>query len=196
MLLRPSLPELPLARRHLAAAAVALALAEGARSAAGAEVSLKWPNDVISAGPVLAEAKVAGILAESAGDGAIVVGAGVNVSWAPPDMGATCLEALVGGVVNRGEVLVESLLALNRLYGQWGLVSRLYRQSCATVGRQVQVRISGAASPLVGTAVGLDEDGRLLVRAGGPEDGAGELVTVAAGDVSHLRPVPRPGRPG
>ena len=195
VLLRPDRQGLPLARRHLAAAALALALAEGARAVAGAELRLKWPNDLISTAPARGEAKVAGILAESA-DGAIVVGAGVNVGWAPEGMGATCLEALVSGGVSRAEVLVESLLALDRLYGQWDLVSRLYRQACATVGRQVEVRLSGLAPALVGTAVGLDGDGRLIVRPAAGQDGGAELVTVAAGDVTHVRPAPPPGVPG
>jgi BirA family biotin operon repressor/biotin-[acetyl-CoA-carboxylase] ligase len=198
VLLRPTLAELPGHRRHLAVAAVALALLEGARLGAGAEVRLKWPNDIIGlpgAGPAPGEAKVAGILAESVDGGAIVVGAGVNVAWAPEGMGATCLEALVGGGVSRGEVLVESLLALDRLCGQWDLVSNLYRQSCATAGRQVRVRLSDRASDLVGTAVGLDGDGHLVVRTGAGPDGEGELVTVAAGDVSHVRPAPPPSLP-
>jgi BirA family biotin operon repressor/biotin-[acetyl-CoA-carboxylase] ligase len=187
VLLRPSLEQLPLPRRHLAAAAVALALVEGARSATGAELRLKWPNDLIGTAPVGGEAKVAGILAESV-DGAIVVGAGVNVAWAPEGMGATSLEALVGNTVSRGEVLVGSVLALERLYGRWDLVGHLYRQACATVGRQVRVVLSGPGPALVGTAVDLDEDGRLLVATG--DNGGGKLVTVAAGDVAHLRPAP------
>jgi BirA family biotin operon repressor/biotin-[acetyl-CoA-carboxylase] ligase len=195
VLLRPSRQRLPVSRRHLATAALALALAEGARSGAAAEVSLKWPNDIIGSGPVQGEAKVAGILAESADDTALVVGAGVNVAWAPEGMGATCLGALVAGPVSRGEVLVESLLALDRLYGQWDLVGQMYRQSCATVGRAVSVRLSDRPSALVGTAVGIDDDGHLVVRTGDRADGPGELVTVAAGDVSHIRPARPPGLP-
>ena len=79
-------------RRHLATAAVALALVEGARVATGAELRLKWPNDIIGSDPVQGEAKVAGILAESPDGAALVVGAGMNVSWAPEGMGATCLD--------------------------------------------------------------------------------------------------------
>jgi BirA family biotin operon repressor/biotin-[acetyl-CoA-carboxylase] ligase len=195
VLLRPSREELPVRRRHLATAALALALVEGARAAAGAEVRLKWPNDIIGIDPVHGEAKVAGILAESTGDAALVVGAGVNVAWAPEEMGATCLGALVGGAVSRGEVLVESLLVLDRLYGQWDLVGHMYRESCATVGREVSVQLSDRPSALVGTAVGIDDDGHLVVRAADGPRAQGELVTVAAGDLTHLRPAPRPGLP-
>jgi biotin-(acetyl-CoA carboxylase) ligase len=193
-------------RRHLATAAVALALVEGAKMATSAELRLKWPNDIIGSDPVQGEAKVAGILAESPDGTALVVGAGMNVSWAPEGMGATCLSALGPGgrglvdkaelgkgevdrpEVDRAEVLVESLLALERLYGHWDLVGRLYRQSCATIGREVSVTLSEGAPALVGRAVTTDDDGHLVVRTGTGSDDREELVTVAAGDVTHVRP--------
>ena len=125
-------------RRHLAVAAVSLALVEGSVAAAGVEVQLKWPNDI-----VVGDLKLAGVLAESAADGALVVGVGVNVGWAPEGQPATYMGSAAGRPVERGELLVESLLALDRLYGHWDLVSRRYRESCATVGRQVQVATGG-----------------------------------------------------
>jgi BirA family transcriptional regulator, biotin operon repressor / biotin---[acetyl-CoA-carboxylase] ligase len=182
VLLRPGETELPLPRRHLAVAAVSLALVEGARAVAGAEVQLKWPNDLIAG-----ERKLAGVLAESAADGALVVGAGVNVHWAPEGQAATSLSAVAGRPVERGELLVESLLALDRLYGRWDLVSRRYRSTCATVGRVVTVQMAAGVPGLQGRAVAVDEQGRLVVR-----DGSGALVTVAAGDVTHLRPAGAP----
>jgi BirA family biotin operon repressor/biotin-[acetyl-CoA-carboxylase] ligase len=220
VLLRPSGEELPPARRHLAVAAVSLALVEAARDVAKVAVELKWPNDLIvaegtpgnapagnapagnattgnaTAGNATAgERKVAGVLAEATSDGAIVVGAGVNVAWAPGPLersgapgplersgapAATCLESLAGRPVPRDEVLVSALLALDRLYGRWDLVSTLYRQACSTVGRNVTVSFAGHQPDLVGTAVAVDEDGCLVVR-----DLQGGTVAVAAGDVTH-----------
>ena len=201
VLLRPSCEELPPARRHLAVAAVSLALVEASRDVANVEVRLKWPNDLIigtaaegtaatgtAATGTAGERKVAGVLAETASDGAIVVGAGVNVAWAPEPLGgsgapaATCLGAVAGRPVPRDEGLVSALLALDRLYGDWVLVSRLYRQTCSTVGREVTVSFAGHQPDLVGTAIAVDEDGRLVVR-----DLEGGTVTVAAGDVTHAR---------
>jgi BirA family biotin operon repressor/biotin-[acetyl-CoA-carboxylase] ligase len=203
VLLRPSREELPPHRRHLAVAAVSLALVEAARDVANVEVQLKWPNDLIvgsvmagdaTAGDATAgERKVAGVLAEATSDGAIVVGAGVNVSWAPePHEGpgapaATCLEAVAGRPVPRDEMLVSALLALDRLYGPWGLVSGLYRQRCSTIGRKITVSFAGHQPDLVGTALAVDEDGRLVVR-----DVDGGTVSVAAGDVTHARGVRGP----
>ncbi len=195
VLLRPSREELPPGRRHLAVAAVSLALVEAARDIANVAVQLKWPNDLIvhnrtAANRTAGDEKVAGVLAEATSDGAIVVGAGVNVAWAPAlapaplerskAPAATCLDAVAGRPVQRGELLVSALLALDRLYGHWDLVSRLYRENCSTVGRSVTVSFAGHQPDLVGTAIAVDEDGRLVVR-----DLQGGTVAVAAGDVTH-----------
>jgi len=183
VLARPGAAELPPSRRHLAVAAVSLALAEAAGRAASVRLALKWPNDLIAAGaPGL---KVAGLLAEVTTDGGLVVGAGLNVAWAPE--GATCVEALAGRPVDRGALLVEALLALDRLYGDWDHVAQLYRESCATIGRTVTVSYCGRAPDLSGTAVDVDDAGRLLVRAAGDDAFLGRLVAVAAGDVVHAR---------
>jgi BirA family transcriptional regulator, biotin operon repressor / biotin---[acetyl-CoA-carboxylase] ligase len=178
VLLRPSEQELPTPRRHLAVAAVSLALVEGASVAAGVDVRLKWPNDL-----VVGDLKLAGVLAESAADGALVVGAGINVGWAPDGMPVTYLGAAAHRPVNRGDLLVETLLALDGIYGRWDVVAERYRASCATVGRQVVVHLADDVPPLQGTAVALDAEGRLTVRTP-----AGAHVTVAAGDVAHVRP--------
>lgn len=186
VLLRPGTAELPAGRRHLAVAAVSLALVEAAQAVANVEVQLKWPNDLLAGGSTGGGGKLAGVLAETTPDGAVVVGAGFNVGWAPeaPERAvgapATCLDALAGRPVQRGELLVSTLLALDRIYGHWDLVSERYRETCATVGRQVTVSFAGHLPDLHGTAVAVDADGRLLVR-----DGTGGIVAVAAGDVNH-----------
>jgi BirA family transcriptional regulator, biotin operon repressor / biotin---[acetyl-CoA-carboxylase] ligase len=175
VLLRPGYATLPPNRRHLVVAAVSLAVVDAARAVAGAELRLKWPNDIVAA-----DRKVAGILAEATADGAVVVGAGVNVAWAPDGEVATCLDQVAGHAVDRGELLVQSLLALDGLYGLWDVVSRRYREVNATVGRQVTVVLGDDVAPLSGKAVAIDEDGHLVVR-----DRSGRVVDVAAGDVVH-----------
>ena len=57
---------------------LALAAVDACRRVAGVDVALKWPNDLL-----VGEAKLAGILAERNGAGAVVVGMGLNVGWAP-----------------------------------------------------------------------------------------------------------------
>jgi len=184
VLMRPPAPELPVNRRHLAVAALSLAVADAAQAVAGVQLQLKWPNDLVGE-----DAKVAGLLAETAGGAAgtdaLVVGAGVNVAWAPDGLGATCLQALAGRDVDRGELLVATLLALDRLYGRWEDVSRRYRAESATVGRDVVVTQAGGLPDVEGTAVAVDEDGHLVVRRHGWYAYAPLEVHVAAGDVVH-----------
>lgn len=195
VLMRPPAPELPVNRRHLAVAALSLAVADAAHTVAGVQLQLKWPNDLVGE-----DAKVAGLLAETAGGAAgsggpggpggpggdaLVVGAGVNVAWAPDGLGATCLQELAGREVDRGELLVATLLALDGLYGRWEQVSRRYQAESATVGRDVVVKQAGGLPDVEGTAVAVDEDGHLVVRRHGPYAYAPIDVHVAAGDVVH-----------
>ena len=187
VLLRPSSSDLPPGRRHLAVSAVSLALLRGARSAAGVTLELKWPNDLMCA-----DRKIAGVLAEAAAGDAIVVGAGLNVSWAPP--GAASLEELAAGrLVQRGDLLVETLLALDERYGNWDDIAVNYRASCMTIGRTVTVTGTGGAPDVAGTAVDVDADGRLGVLVAGDGGGAGALIRVAAGDVTHAAVTPGSG---
>jgi BirA family biotin operon repressor/biotin-[acetyl-CoA-carboxylase] ligase len=63
--------------------------------------------------------------------------------------------------------------------GRAGLAADLRRQ-CVTIGSRVRVELPG--SIIEGTAIGLTDEGHLVVAT----DGGSE--TVVAGDVVHLRP--------
>ena len=152
----------------------------------GIRARLKWPNDVLAG-----DGKLAGILAEQAGD-AVVVGIGVNVGGSAADLPvptATSLELLGAGDADRTGLLVSMLRQIGYWYPRWrddggdadgcGLRAEYLRLS-ATVGTRVRVLLPGGRI-LEGTAAGIDETGRLLVRA------AGEVVPASAGDVIHLR---------
>jgi BirA family biotin operon repressor/biotin-[acetyl-CoA-carboxylase] ligase len=95
------------------------ACADAIRAVTGLEPTLKHPNDVLIVGR-----KVAGILGESS-DGRVVLGTGINVN-VPADelpadvqIPATSLLAETGGPVDRIELLVEFLAALERRYDAW-----------------------------------------------------------------------------
>jgi BirA family biotin operon repressor/biotin-[acetyl-CoA-carboxylase] ligase len=186
VLLRPA--ALPPARRPwlplLAGTSVALAV----RALTGLAARVKWPNDVL-----IADAKLAGILAEGAGD-AVVIGIGVNIVTSPGELpagpgGLRATSLLASGApAEREAVLTEILRALGERYERLrhdpdpqrsGLLAE-YLGLSATIGQGVRVEFPGGAT-LAGEAVGIDDDGRLLVRAG-----EGERA-VAAGDVIHLR---------
>jgi BirA family biotin operon repressor/biotin-[acetyl-CoA-carboxylase] ligase len=179
VLLRPR--GLPPARLHLVTTVVALSAAAALERVGGVRAGLKWPNDLL-----VEERKLAGVLAEAldvgAGTvGAVVVGIGINVSAAPP--GAVSLDDAAGRAVGRADVLVALLEELEDRYGRWDAVAAEYRRVCVTLGRRVRVEVAPGSSR-TGTAVGIDDDGRLVVA----EEATGATVSFSAGDVVHVRP--------
>src|SRR5580704_5411837 len=190
VLLRPA--AVPRARLGWLPLLAGVAVAAAVRDVAAVDAQLKWPNDVL-AGP----AKLAGILAEAAGD-AVVIGIGVNVStgpaeFPPPGPGAlpaTSLRLSGSADLDRERLLAEILAGLERRYRTWSRVlgdaerSGLraeYTGWCATLGRRVRVELPGGRL-LNGLAAGVDPAGLLLVSVPpGPD------LPVAAGDIVHLR---------
>jgi BirA family biotin operon repressor/biotin-[acetyl-CoA-carboxylase] ligase len=151
-------------------------------------VQVKWPNDVLIDGD-----KVCGILAELLpGMTGLVIGAGVNLAQTKeqlPTETSTSLALAGAHDVDPDVVLSAYLIQLSTLYrdvlaaGGDPVRSALRDQvveACHTVGRAVRVQLP-SGDDLLGTAVGIDDDGRLIV-----ESDAGRTA-VAAGDVTHLR---------
>lgn len=132
-----------------------------------AGAGLKWPNDVLLDG-----AKVAGILAQRSADGAVVVGLGLNVGWAPE--GA----ARLGTGHAPLDVLRAVLAAFDALPAD---VGDEYRRRLVTLG--MRVRVECPTEVIVGTAVDVEPDGRLVVL-----DECAITHRLAVGDVVHLRP--------
>jgi BirA family biotin operon repressor/biotin-[acetyl-CoA-carboxylase] ligase len=169
-----------------------VAVADALRDAAGVDAKLKWPNDVLIDGR-----KVSGILAEVVPGQAdqpigVVVGIGINVSLAEAELPvphATSL-ALSGAPDTDRTALARAVLdQIAARYLAWnesgwatGDLADAYRERCATVGQPVRAELPGGEA-VVGTAVGVDPDGRLQIRID-----TGATVAVAAGDITHLRP--------
>lgn len=154
----------------------------------GVDVALKWPNDVL-AGPD--RRKVAGILAQVAGD-AVVVGVGLNVTTTEDELPvdtATSLALSGAAELDRTRLLLALLRAVGRWYTEWtrlqgdptssGLADE-YRRWCETLGRRVRITATDG-SAYEADAVDVDESGRLVVDVGA------RLVAVAASDVEHVR---------
>ncbi len=150
----------------------------------GRDVAVKWPNDVLVDGR-----KICGILAE-ASDDAVIVGAGVNTAMTGeqlPVPAATSF-AVLGAVADEDRLLVDYLDRLDELSGMLssagdpiaGGVHAVATARSATLGREVEVILPGGRM-LAGTAVALDEEGRLVVEADGRRE------AVSAGDVVHAR---------
>ena len=196
LLLRPQ--GVPPARRGWLPLLAGVAVTAAVRSVASVEAQLKWPNDVL-AGP----AKLGGILAEAAGN-AVVIGIGLNVSTEPAELPppgpgalpATSLRILGVPGPSRERLLAEILAGCERWYQAWrqaggdpercGLRAEYTRLS-GTIGRRVRVELPGGQL-FSGLAVGVDPDGRLLVR-DSPlvRDSRASERAVAAGNVVHLR---------
>ena len=212
VLLRPVLPDgEPLGLEHYGwiplIAGIAMArVVDGL--VVGHTVALKWPNDVLIDGR-----KVSGLLAEllPGRDGA-VVGAGLNLTVPEADLPTpTATSLTLNGVTLAGDELAGDELAGDKLAGDKLIdaalaaylrsLEQLYseflrhgadpdasgiRQQlvalCTTLGRPVRAQLPGGEE-LIGTAVGIDESGQLLIRM----DTDGRVQAVAAGDITHLR---------
>jgi len=205
VLLRP-----PASVANATTMAVAVALADALAAVAGIEARIKWPNDLVSPGDGSdVDRKLAGILAEvdwppgsqasggwpGQGSGSrlvVAAGAGLNVhrpDEVPDELAerAVWVDTLAGRAIDRIDLLVAYLRALDDHYGR--LVSthdtaalrEAWVERSATLGRRVRIDLGPA--DVVGTAVGVTDEGHLEI-----ETLEGERRTFAVGDVVHLRP--------
>jgi BirA family biotin operon repressor/biotin-[acetyl-CoA-carboxylase] ligase len=154
-----------------------VAVAEAIERVAALPARIKWPNDVL-----LADEKVAGILAEARG-GAVVLGIGVNVDQTQEQLpaGAASLRTATGRAWDRRALLDEILDVLGERYDQW-LAGGLAAVHGALVRRDAlrgrRVTVDGAP----GTGRGIGRDGRLRV-----ELDSGERRVVESGEVRLVR---------
>lgn len=177
-------PDLEVDQLQLVVAAVALAVRSALERLSGLRADLKWPNDLVVGGN-----KLAGLLAEVAAttDGvAVVVGFGVNLTYEGPDgVAATSVRRETGlTIVPRAllDIVLEELeprrAELDSEEGRAELRAE-YERALSTLG--LAVRVEQHQGELLGTAVGIDRRGQLLVDVGG------DVRTVEVGDVVHLR---------
>lgn len=146
--------------------AAGVALVEGVQRATGLAAALKWPNDLY-----VGRRKLAGILAEAAGD-AVVLGYGVNVGLAsfPPDLAdrVTSLESELGRAVDRARVFAETLSALASRYddlldGRFDAILDAWR-ALAPAAQGARVSWVTPTGTDTGVTAGIDDRGALLVR--------------------------------
>lgn len=165
----------------------AVAVAEGIRQATGLPAQVKWPNDILIDGR-----KVCGVLLELVAEMTrvhqLIIGIGINANQKPEDFPdevqkkATSLAIESGHPIQRREVLCAVLRSMEencRLMEQQGFaaICRKWAELSCVIGREVQI-LRQNEPVLYGKAVGLDEDGALLVQT---ENGTERII---AGDVS------------
>ncbi|MDZ7800773.1 MAG: biotin--[acetyl-CoA-carboxylase] ligase [Trueperaceae bacterium] len=159
--------------------AITLALAVGiaeALAARGAQVGLKWPNDLIDP----AGRKCGGLLAEHVHGHLITgVGVGVDVATAPAGFGVVrapldAVHAAVMDGVTRGLALADTPVRLPGMFAPWDVLA----------GRTVSVTPAAAgAGPATGVAEGVTAGGALRLRS--PR---GDVRTVPGGSVIAVDP--------
>lgn len=154
----------------------------------GLEASIKWVNDVRVGGK-----KVCGILTEVSGSAEVlnyaVVGIGVNVnnsaSRFPQDVRrlATSLRDEIGLSQPLVDVAKKLLAVFDKEYKRMKAndflgILKEWSESCDTIGKRV--RVVGISEVFEGTAIGVDEEGALMVEV------PGAVKRVTAGDVVYL----------
>jgi len=171
---------------HLLPLAGGLAASDAVLAAAGIEVRLKWPNDLVHGGKKLGGILTEGVTGAAGGDFA-VIGMGVNVGHGPMDFPAELRASstslrLAGGRAATVESLFDGLCpALDCWYnalarGEKELVVRTFEARLA-FPPGASVRVTAAAGAFVGICRGLDAEGRLVVERAGPA-GTAVLDTV------------------
>jgi len=180
-ILRPTVAPAEVASLALA---VALGVVQGLETL-GARPLLKWPNDVLLGG-----GKLAGVLLEMSAESDavewVIAGVGVNArcpSDAPPQPGAAYLEDVAPGA-GLARAAAAELDGIADAYARWSAegfsaIRSEYEARFALSGRQVRVSDLTGAVRAEGEVTGIDDDGRLLVRA---EDGS--VARVVAGEVT------------
>lgn len=167
--------------------ACGLAAAGACLDGAGFLPGLKWPNDV-----VVDDRKLGGILAEVMAGGpappAVVLGLGLNLAGPVPVAGAIAADEVAGRPVDRDALLGFFLDRLEQQYARLSTSSGRdrvlaeFRERCVTLGRDVRVDVPGGGVR-EGRAADIAPDGSLMLAVSGER-----TVTVAAGDVEHVRP--------
>ena len=155
--------------------AAGVALMRALAELGAAEARLKWPNDVLWRGR-----KLAGMLIEMHGDAlgpsAVVIGIGLNVRLSSRvkdriDQPAADLEAACGHALDRSRVLglvLAHLVTVLERFADDGFAPFVdeWQRAHAYQGATVTVKLPTGSEEL-GTALGVSDDGALIVRTGG-----------------------------
>jgi BirA family transcriptional regulator, biotin operon repressor / biotin---[acetyl-CoA-carboxylase] ligase len=148
------------------------------------DIRLKWPNDIL-----FGDAKLGGILLESASgsspaDPTVVIGTGINLSFAPDHLGRSVASLAGAGCPVAPEAAFAALAwATAEWVARWqgGLgfdaVRAAWAERAQPVGQPISVHLG--TGRINGTFLGIDEVGALRLSLPG-----GEERRIMAGDVS------------
>ncbi len=158
-----------------------LAARSAIKEVVGLDVSLKWPNDLVTG-----DGKIGGVLSESSGD-RMTVGLGVNLWWPDPpsEIAALGIEDPEWEIANSIALIwAERMISvLDGDFTHWGYEE--YRKVCVTLGTEIIWEPDGR-----GVAVDIAFDGALLV------DTTGGRLELRSGEVREVRPTTLDSDPG
>ncbi len=183
ILLKPAIPISSVSALTLLAA---LAAAGVCRKYSCRDCLIKWPNDIVLHGR-----KICGILTEMAAGtdeiDYVIVGVGFNLNRMefPEDLEdiATSIRKETGKEINRPAFLADFLTDFHQSYLRFikeqSFASFVTEYNAWLVNRGRQVRFLRRGQETIRTALGIDENGELVV-----EDEEGRRETVLSGEVS------------
>jgi len=178
-------PQIALADLAPIALVISVGVARGLKRL-GADVRLKWPNDLM-----MGSHKVSGVLVEVSAEvdqiDWIVAGVGVNVRPASGRVGGA---AYLADVIDKQDQLLLSVVAAAVLDGiasayahferdGFEVLRAEYERLSTLTGKEVIVTDMAGVVRGSGRVFGIDALGRLLV-----EDHSGERIAISAGDVT------------
>ncbi|KGM96133.1 biotin--acetyl-CoA-carboxylase ligase [Clostridium novyi A str. 4552] len=184
IILRPDIEPMEASKiTQIGAAAVCISINE-----LGLKSAIKWPNDI-----VLNSKKVCGILTEMSGElnkiNYIVMGVGINVNIESDDFPgdikniATSIKIESGSKVKRKELVGKIFNNFEILYDEFiksGTIKKsinICKENSALIGKQV--KIIKRSDEVFAKAIGLTEDGELIV-----EYNDGKVDKIVSGEVS------------
>ncbi|MEJ8544831.1 biotin--[acetyl-CoA-carboxylase] ligase [Brevibacillus borstelensis] len=181
-------PEIPLPKTPQMTLLAAVALAKTMWEETGVEIKIKWPNDIF-----IGDKKVSGVLtelnAESDRVNYLVIGMGINANLEqkdiPPELSsiATSLRIEAGKPIKRVAFIRRFCENFEREYDHYlqegfERVKAEWEQHSYTIGKWITV--STIQQTLEGRAIGLDEEGVLIL-----EDASGKRHKVYSADVDY-----------
>ena len=183
-------PQIPPAQAPMMTLAAGVAAHRAIRRVTGLRSRIKWPNDII-----VNDRKAAGILTEMHAESDrihfVIIGIGVNVNLDMKDMPeeilkiATSLKIETERTVSRNHLLIALYEEMEGAYRRFlrhgpAIIVEQWEDAAKIRGRKVSAT-TAAGKKMAGIAMGIDDDGALLLRTKG-----GLTHRITAGDVTFI----------
>lgn len=178
-------PKLEPQKASMITIVAAMAAREGILNATGLSCNIKWPNDIIYDGK-----KVCGILTEMSAEmqniNYVVIGIGINTSNESfsDDIKDVAVSIKMAGknTIKRSSIIAETVKSFDKYFEEFEKTGNLdcivseYNKYLANAGNKV--KIISEDSEYEAIALGIDDEGRLLVNK------EGKIIKIVSGEVS------------